>query len=534
MEWRNLVTVMAVVCAVLLAGPAWGKPKPKQKFYEAKLLKGVPDKYVVMLSDGISASIAPQLIWEVGGGSLEYVFSNLSQGFIGGLTQTQAKLLSKHSSVAAVYQDTYVEKSVLSTLPYCYAGSANWAENTRGFPSLPGGLDATQGVDCLDPTPATDPQSCVDNWGLDRISHYKRELDELPVEARSYTYRQDGSGIKMYVVDSGIFPGNREFDTIDNPPQSRAEPGKDTTCGSPTCPPVTKDCSGHGTHVAAIAAGRTFGVAKYPRIVPVRVACSYQERSGLFAAGIDWIAGDHNALEDLAIVNISGGNVHAWVDPDVDETKYLGDHIIGLALKENILIVQSAGNFPTPVDDDPTLHKDACNRTFGDESKYTGYWDRKGISRVLVVGASDLVVEDDDGIHTETDTRFVAEGSDGEEEPLESCYGSCVDIWAPAAHVSSAWGFNDYVQTSQYAVCRLSGTSMAAPVVSGIAAVILGTSPYLKVDQLRSQILFWAERGALDATIGNSPNLLVHWDTDIIFGDDFESGTHDTWSDVNP
>ena len=94
---------MVVMCAMMLAGPAWGKPK----FFEAPPGKGVEDKYLVKLSDGITASKAPELIWDVGGGALLSTYKHLYNGFTARLTPGQAKVLSKNPLIEGVYQDMY-------------------------------------------------------------------------------------------------------------------------------------------------------------------------------------------------------------------------------------------------------------------------------------------------------------------------------------------------------------------------------------------------------------------------------------------
>jgi len=82
---------------------------------------------------------------------------------------------------------------------------------------------------------------------------------------------------------------------------------------------------------------------------------------------------------------------------------------------------------------------------------------------------------------------------------------------------------------------------MAAPHVSGVAAMILHDNPTMKVDMLRQLILNWAEQGVLPsnpqdpAYIGSgSPNLLLHWDPSNIMRDGFETESYVLWSEVVP
>ena len=59
--------------------------------------------------------------------------------------------------------------------------------------------------------------------------------------------------------------------------------------------------------------------------------------------------------------------------------------------------------------------------------------------------------------------------------------GKSVHIAAPGVDILSTWLGNDYEEHS--------GTSMATPVVAGVAALVLSAHPNLSVDQLRSLLL---------------------------------------------
>jgi subtilisin family serine protease len=91
-----------------------------------------------------------------------------------------------------------------------------------------------------------------DPWGLDRIDQRSRPL------SRSYTYTRSGSGVRAYIIDTGILTGHSDFG-------GRAQNVYDAFGGN------GQDCNGHGTHVAGTVGGATYGVAKSSLLRGVRV-----------------------------------------------------------------------------------------------------------------------------------------------------------------------------------------------------------------------------------------------------------------------
>ncbi len=146
-------------------------------------------------------------------------------------------------------------------------------------------LNATQ-------TPAT--------WGIDRI-----DQRALP-RNNSYTYNQTGSGVRAYIIDTGIRFNHAEFG-------GRAVSGFDAVDGG-----SADDCNGHGTHVAGTVGGSTYGVAKNVTLVGVRVLnCSGSGSNSGVIAGIDWVTGDHDPGE-RAVANMSlGGGASNAIDQAV-------------------------------------------------------------------------------------------------------------------------------------------------------------------------------------------------------------------------
>lgn len=81
-------------------------------------------------------------------------------------------------------------------------------------------------------------------WGLDRLDTRAKSYD------LTYTYAVDGTGVDVYVLDTGIKLSHPEFGT-------RAR-----LLGNYTTSKSSDDLFGHGTHVAGTIGGNTVGVAK--------------------------------------------------------------------------------------------------------------------------------------------------------------------------------------------------------------------------------------------------------------------------------
>lgn len=207
------------------------------------------------------------------------------------------------------------------------------------------------------------------------------------------------------------------------------------------------DCNGHGTHVAGTIAGASYGVAKAATVVPVRVLdCNGSGYLSSVIAGLDWIA-QNSEPGAKAVVNLSlGGGTSSTLDSAVENL-----------VSRGMTVVVAAGNSAIS----------ACNAS---PARTPG---------ALTVAASDI------------NDRFAT----------FSNHGSCVDIVAPGVAVTSAW------IASNTSTEVLSGTSMAAPHVAGLVAVLM-TNSYLQP----SEVEFRLETAAVAAVSGlptGTPNLLA-------------------------
>jgi putative cell wall-binding protein/subtilisin family serine protease len=252
-------------------------------------------------------------------------------------------------------------------------------------------------------------------WNLDRIDQATPHLDS------TYHYTQTGQGVDVYVIDSGVRETHTEFANI--------EVRKLTSISG-----QFSDCSGHGTHVAATAVGRTVGVATNARLVDLKVfgGASCSGTTANLIAALTWIRDNHDYSRP-AVINMS---VSVPFNQTVN-TLTLDLHTRG------ILSVVASGNDAT----------NACQTTSPSSALWT-----------IVVNASVISSGQD------TDSSF-------------SNYGPCTDIYAPGSDVYSA----DRGSNASYST--KSGSSMAAPLVTGVLASILEANPRASSDLLSQKLL---------------------------------------------
>lgn len=319
------IVLICLACVVALPLVAGG---PKRDVVKARKNK-IPGQYIIVFEDRVADvdAVAEELV-RGHNGHKNHVYTKAIKGFSANFSDADAAEIAADPRVKYVEEDSIVS------------------------------IDTTQ-------TGAT--------WGLDRI-----DQRSLPLNG-NYTYNVTGSGVKAYIVDTGINTAHTEFG-------GRAIGGVDEIDGSLPA----ADCNGHGTHVSGTVGGATYGVAKGVTLVAVRVLdCNGSGTNSGVIAGVNWVTSDHLAGQS-AVANMSLGG---------GASQALDDAVNG-AVADGVTFCVAAGNgdaFGNPQDACTTSPARAAN--------------------AITVSATDS-----------TDTKA-----------SWANYGTCVDIFAPGVSITSAW-----------------------------------------------------------------------------------------------
>jgi hypothetical protein len=358
----------------------------------------VPDPGVVATANYLTSTY---------GGTYSLVWSVALKGFRLNATDAQAIAMSGDSQVAFIVQDEAIAVGTPDTDPIAMTP---------------------------DPASFLNPQPNA-SWGLDRIGQRNLPLD------RQYAYVNDGQGVNAYVIDTGILPTHWEF-------QGRASAIYDFEREN-----NGTDCDGHGTHVAGIIGGQTFGVAKHVRLFGVRVLNC--QGTGAWSDVIDgvnfvtWHRAQPGQQGVPAVANMSlGGEINRAVDAAVRNS-----------IRAGVTYVVAAGNWNS------------------DASAYSP----AGVVEAITVGATN-----------QSDAR--ADFSN---------YGPALDLFAPGVSIPSAWIGGDLM------IATATGTSMAAPHVTGVVALYLQNHKTASPAGVRSALVGNATVGVVSNPGQESPNRLL-------------------------
>lgn len=266
-------------------------------------------------------------------------------------------------------------------------------------------------------------------WGVDRMDGLKDRVINVPSKG--------GAGHFVYILDTGISAGHNEFGGRVAPGVSFVGGGGEEDAGDDD---GRTDCHGHGTHVASLAAGAFYGVARGATVVPVRVlGCQGSGLTSGVIRGLNWAAQDSLAERGgrkVISMSLSGARSSAM------------NEAVDAVVRSGVPVVVSAGN----------SYRDAREAS------------PASASLAIAVGAS-----------TESDRLAGL-----------SNHGPAVAVFAAGIGVPGARAVG-----GPYAVIRMSGTSMSAPHVAGAALLGIQYGCVLPGESMRDMIIAYAESCSL-------------------------------------
>lgn len=217
------------------------------------------------------------------------------------------------------------------------------------------------------------------------------------------------------------------------------------------------DTLGHGTHVAGTIGGSTYGVAKKTNLISVKVFQGSSGTTSTILAGFNWAVSDitSKSRQARSVVNLSLGGAASttWTNA------------IQAAYTQGVLSVVAAGNGDQNGNPLPVSSQSPANAP----------------------------------------NAFTVAAADSSFRPASfTNYGAGVDIFAPGVSILSSYiGGNS-------ATASLSGTSMAAPHVAGLAVYLQALEGLSTPAAVTSRLKALGTANRITGTLSGSPNLFAY------------------------
>ena len=288
-----------------------------------------------------------------------------------------------------------------------------------------------------------------------------------------------GAGVTVAVLDSGIA-------AHDDLPGTSVAAFRDFVNGRTT----RYDDYGHGTHVAGIIAGKgkdsggqMAGTAPGAKLVVLKVLDAQGNgRVSTVIAALDWLA-NYGSYYGVRVVNLSFG-AQPDDDPDNDPLALAAKALV----QKGIVVVAAAGN----------------NGEFGGNKVWGGIGSPADSPWVITVGASSSMgtLTRKDDTMAAFSSRGPAVGSIAKPDLVASGVGIVSPISASGSLVNTLSQLLVRPTCAVGLLCpspatvpymSLSGTSMAAPAVSGTVALMLQANPNLTPNMVKAILQYTAE-----------------------------------------
>lgn len=311
------------------------------------------------------------------------------------------------------------------------------------------------------------------------INNFETEMKTWGKRAVAENSVASTGGVRVYVLDAGV--GNH---TDLNVVQRVWPAGADAPGGLVGCYP-------HATHVAGIIGARANGsgvVGVHPgaSIVSVSVltamnlnaslSCNLggtnpatHIRAAAINSALDWVMQDITTRGQVGIVNLS---LNAPENSIPTTNYYAATGSVGSRMKtlatsvgtyKGAFIAQSAGNF----------FQSACNHAYATSTSNPTPSPSDGI---MVVGGIDDRGQPATPMHCVGSSCVGGFRNTGAQTQPGSNHGACVEAWAPSTNIRSTFAPDPQSGTTTHnTYALLSGTSMAAPHVAGLAAHLAQT-----------------------------------------------------------
>jgi subtilisin family serine protease len=369
------------------------------------------------------------------------------------------------------------------------------------------------------------------NWGLRRSISDSNTFGTGSFVDREFPYTLTGKGVDVVIQDSGIQIDHPEFEDPNGSTRFVDIDWGQYSSGSFTQNANhNRDFDGHGTHVAGIAAGKTYGWAKNANVMCQKIAGL--EGPGDSGTGIsptyafDAIKAWHLdkgidpqlGYKRPTVVNMSWGYLAFYQGANLSQINYRGNSYTGSAidtpaesqfdfgliynvfsqplLMSNVRIASIDTDVEEMIDAGINVCIAAGNRAFKVDVPggvdYNNYYQEVNGSPVYYHrgsspnGESAILVGNIDS--TPNSSQF-------DQKAISSETGPGVDVYAPGTNIMSCTSntnlFNgaEYYLSSTYKQCNISGTSMASPQVAGLVACLLELYPKKSPSEIKSLLI---------------------------------------------